>query len=98
MTAAAVIAMQDARSAGLAYDEAVVRRAVRAIGRSGRVRAAYLFGSQVQGTAGQDSDVDVAVLETARGGIMRRGLALAARVRGRALPRRPNVARAVRRG
>jgi len=31
------------------------------IGRWGRVRAAYLFGSQVQGTADQWSDIDVAV-------------------------------------
>jgi len=35
--------------------------AVRVIGRWGRVRAAYLFGSQVQGTADQWSDIDIAV-------------------------------------
>ena len=34
--------------------------AVRVIGRWGRVRAAYLFGSQAQGTADQWSDIDVA--------------------------------------
>ncbi len=36
-------------------------QAVRVIGRWGRVRAAYLFGSQAQGTADRWSDVDVAV-------------------------------------
>jgi predicted nucleotidyltransferase len=41
--------------------EEKARRAVRALGRSGRVRAAYLFGSQVQTTADRDSDIDVAV-------------------------------------
>ncbi len=35
--------------------------AVRVIGQWGRVRAAYLFGSQVQGTADRWSDIDVAV-------------------------------------
>ena len=35
--------------------------AVRVIGRWGRVRAAYLFGSHVQGTAGPWSDIDIAV-------------------------------------
>ena len=35
--------------------------AVRVIGQLGRVRAAYLFGSQVQGTADQWSDIDIAV-------------------------------------
>jgi len=35
--------------------------AVRVIGQWGRVRAAYLFGSQVQGTADQWSDIDIAV-------------------------------------
>jgi len=34
--------------------------AVRVIGQWGRVRAAYLFGSQVQGTADQWSDIDIA--------------------------------------
>ena len=36
-------------------------QAVRVIGRWGRVRAAYLFGSQVEGTADQWSDIDIAV-------------------------------------
>ena len=36
-------------------------KAVRVIGRWGRVRAAYLFGSQVQGMADQWSDIDIAV-------------------------------------
>lgn len=35
--------------------------AVRVIAQWGRARAAYLFGSQVQGTADEWSDVDVAV-------------------------------------
>ncbi len=35
--------------------------AVRVIGQWGPVRAAYLFGSQVQGNADQWSDIDIAV-------------------------------------
>jgi len=35
--------------------------AVRVIGRWGHVRSAYLFGSQVEGTADQWSDIDIAV-------------------------------------
>jgi len=38
-----------------------VAEAVRVIGRWGRVRAAYLFGSQVEGKADQWSDIDIAV-------------------------------------
>ena len=36
------------------------RQAVQVIGQWGYVRVAYLFGSQVQGTADQWSDIDVA--------------------------------------
>lgn len=35
--------------------------AVRVIGRWGRVSAAYLFGSQVEGTTNQWSDIDIGV-------------------------------------
>ena len=35
--------------------------AVRVIGRWGRVRAAYLFGSQLEGTTDQWSDIDIGV-------------------------------------
>jgi len=35
--------------------------AMRVVAQWGRVRAAYLFGSQVQGTADQWSDIDIAV-------------------------------------
>ncbi|MBD3298521.1 MAG: hypothetical protein GF341_07705 [candidate division Zixibacteria bacterium] len=38
-----------------------VRRAVAVAGRRARVRAAYVFGSVVEGTADQESDIDVAV-------------------------------------
>ena len=43
----------------LIVDKAV--EAVRVIAQWGRVRAACLFGSQVQGTADRGSDIDVAV-------------------------------------
>ena len=45
-------------------DAAIADRAtdaVRVIARWGRVRAAYLFGSQLQGNADQWSDIDIAV-------------------------------------
>lgn len=49
----------------MAVLEAVVhqkaRNAVRALSRYARVRAAYLFGSQVDGKADRWSDIDVAV-------------------------------------
>ena len=36
------------------------RAAVKVIAQQSRVRAAYLFGSQVEGTAGRFSDIDIA--------------------------------------
>ncbi len=36
------------------------RMAVKIIAQQARVRAAYLFGSQVEGTAGRFSDIDIA--------------------------------------
>ena len=40
--------------------EEKVRAALRVLARRARVRAAYLFGSQVAGTADEWSDIDVA--------------------------------------